>query len=131
MNTILSTCVYLFLGWVLFASLGRIFLYIGFGFVMSALSAKDRKDAPPSPKIVVYIDLVIAFLVYLLDVAINILVDSFLMADFRPKYVFTTVSKRLSTYSLDPNEKAFRKWWARQHGFFLDAKDPSGDHIKS
>lgn len=115
--------------WVLLATVGRVVLYIGYGFVMAAQHARKRTDVRPSSPWVVKVDTFIAIPFVALDILINIFVDSVICVDFRPRYVFATITSRLSAYNREDTWK-LRKWWAELHNELLDAKDPDGDHIK-
>lgn len=113
-------------GWFALFIFGTLILYIGFGFVMSALNAKQKGK---SQEVIYYIDAVISIGFALLDILLNIVVYSFVCLDFRPKYVFTTLSFRLSYYNVDEKERQFRRVISGLFGAALDGKDPSEDHI--
>lgn len=118
---------YLFAVWLAFGLLGSVALYVGYGFAMAAKRARDLGLSQPW---VVAVDMAVALPFLLLDFLLNLLFLSVLMLDFRPSHSLTLVTKRLCRYSLDPEERRFRKWTADFLAAFLDGKDPSGDHVK-
>lgn len=117
-------------------------LYVGYGFVMAAMRARDLPENP-SPAWVVKIDAVIAGFFILLDGYYNAFCLPFLCADFRPSMAFRTVTRfgvtfpvfelmteRLSRYNENPTEWAYRRAYARALAPLLDAKDPKGWHLR-
>lgn len=126
--------------WLMLAFVGIPVLYIGYGFVMSAIRARDSGDSPPH---VVKVDSVIATAFTLLDGVLNVLVFPVLCLDFRPSMMFrmTTVkgfsfplmeliTERLSRYNEDPTERPYRRAVARVFAPFLDPKDHKGWHLR-
>jgi hypothetical protein len=113
--------------WVLFGVLGTLALYVGFGFYQCANRA--RKDGL-SQRRVLWLDAAISIVFYLLDFALNTMFYSVVCLDFRIKFVFRTVTQRLSAYNSNPNEWAYRRALANFFAAFLDGKDIAGDHIK-
>jgi hypothetical protein len=136
--------IYLYIalgGWAWLATAGQIKLYIGFCCVMAARDASLRPDAWRTQPVVLKVDTVIAWRFILLDALSNLLVYSVLMLDFRPRMLFrrATIKSftlwvpelttgRFCAYSLDPDERRFRKWTADLLAAFLNGKDPG--HIK-
>lgn len=129
--------------WLLLAVVGIPVLYIGYGFVMSAIRARDAQ-VNPSPPHVVKIDAVISGFFVTLDGLLNVLVFSVLCLDPRPSMMFRMVTmfgvtfpwfelitERLSRYSEDPTEWLPGRFVARLFAPFLDAKDTKGWHIRS
>lgn len=115
--------------WLLLAVPGALVMYVGYGFAMSAKRARD--DAVnPSPKHVVVVDSLIAFPFIVLDALLNLIVMPVICLDFRPGRAWDLITGRLCKYNADPQEWAYRRWIADLVAAFLDAKDPSGDHIK-
>jgi hypothetical protein len=114
--------------WLGFAVLGTLLLYVGFGFAVTCQDAYREKRY--KQKKVLYIDAFICCLIFALDVLLNIVVYSFVFWDFRPSYVFKTISRRLTKYneSSEGQEWAWRKHGAHLFAAFLDIKDI--DHIK-
>ncbi|MFN5348812.1 MAG: hypothetical protein ACK5A0_04645 [Polaromonas sp.] len=115
-------------------------LYVGYGFVMSAV--RDR-DAGVSPRYVAVVDGVIAIPLVLLDGAYNALWLPFVCLDPRPHYAFRLVrfkgvmipffelaTERLSRYNEQPSAWAWHKFIARKVAPFIDRKDPKGWHIR-
>lgn len=128
------------LAWLALAVLGVPVLYIGYGFVMCA---KRAKEDGLSQSFVVKVDTAIALIFVLLDALLNLVVFSVAMVDFRLHNMFkrtmirgvncwvpVLVTERLSNYSQNLEESGFRRATADIFAAFLDAKDPSGDHIK-
>lgn len=113
--------------WLASFFIGLPVMYVGYGFAMSAQRAK-QEDL--SQRKVVFVDKFLILLIALLDLYLNIFVFSVLCLDFRLKTTFTMVTQRLSRYSLETQERPFRKAIANFLAAFLDGKDPSGDHIK-
>jgi hypothetical protein len=113
--------------WLMFFLIGTFVLYIGFGFVMSAVSSKQKGK---SQTVVYVIDIIISCFFLLLDVLLNVLVYPIVCLDLRPKNIFTTISHRMSRYNSDENEWHYRRVIASLFGAALDGKDPSGDHVK-
>jgi hypothetical protein len=113
--------------WLASLFIGLPVMYVGYGFAMSAQRAKQEGL---SQRRVVFVDTFLTLLIALLDFYLNIVVFSVLCLDFKPKNTFTMITQRLSRYSLDTQEKKFRKSIADFVAAFLDGKDPSGDHIK-
>lgn len=117
-------------------------LYVGYGFVTSAMRARDA-EVDPSPAYVVKVDSVISGFFILLDGLLNAVVFSVLCLDFRPSMAFRMVTaggytfpwfelitERLSRYNEDPTEWPPGRFVARVLAPFLDAKDPKGWHIR-
>lgn len=126
--------------WLSLAVIGIPVLYVGYGFVMSAIRARDSGNSPPH---VVKVDSVIATAFTLLDGVLNVLVFPVLCLDFRLSMMFrmTTVkgfsfpwmeliTERLSRYNENPTERLYRRAVAQIFSPFLDAKDPKGWHIR-
>ena len=113
--------------WLSFAILGTFVLYVGYGFTMAAVNAKDKGL---SSKPVFYVDCAIALFFGILDLLLNLIVYSVICLDFRPKYWFTTISWRMTFYNQDENEWRYRRAIAAIFEAFLDGKDPSEDHIR-
>lgn len=125
--------------WLLLATVGQLVLYIGYGFAMSAVSARNKNA---SSKVVLTIDCAIAACFILLDAAIDFFVMPVLCLDLRAKGwlhyiklwgrdipVPELVTERMRLYYVDPNEGRYRKWIANQYAKALDGKDPKGWHI--
>ena len=134
------TLVYIALAWLALAVIIPPVLYIGYGFVMAA---KRAKDAGLSHPFVVAVDTVLATFCVLLDGVCNILILPVVCLDFRLSYAFRKVqfkgyefyflelvTERLSRYSEDATEWAYRRWIARTVALFVDAKDPKGWHVR-
>ena len=134
--------LHLVAAWLACAVFGAVALYIGYGFAMAAMFARDKK-VNPSPAHVVRLDVLIAMPVILLDGLYNAVVMSVLCLDFRPSMAFRQVTfkgvtfpffelvtERLSRYNEDATEWRWRRFVARQTAQFLDAKDPKGWHIR-
>lgn len=132
----------LLLCWLVLALVGIPVLYMGYGFVTSAMRARDAK-VNPSPDYVVKVDSVISTFFILLDGLLNVLVFPFLCLDFRPSMAFRLVTvkgytfpwlelvtERLSRYNEDPTEWPPGRFVARLFAPFLDAKDPKGWHVR-
>ena len=113
--------------WLLFAFWGTLSLYVGFGFVMAAIRARNNKQ---SQTVIYVIDVTIAIFFLILDVLLNVVVYPFICLDLRPKNIFTTISHRMSRYNSDPKERMYRKYIASLFAAALDGKDVTGDHIK-
>lgn len=113
--------------WLAFGVLGTLALYIGFGFGMAA---KRARDANLTQRKVLILDSAIAFLVVLLDAALNVLFYSVVMFDCRAEYTWTLLTERASRYNSDPNELQFRRTFAAFIGALTDGKDPAGQHVK-
>lgn len=101
-------------------------LYVFYGFAMSAKRARDDNK---SQRAVVILDTGLSLIGLLLDLFLNLFFYSVLMLDFRKHYWLTTISARMSRYSLDTNEREFRRNTADFFAALLDGKDPGGDHI--
>ena len=138
----MSTLLYIFAVWLAFAVLGAVLLYIGYGFAMSAVAARDKK-LTPSPAHVVRLDVILVMPIIILDGLYNAVIMPVLCLDLRPSMAFRQVTfkgvtfpffelvtERLSRYNEDATEWRWRRWAARQTSQFLDAKDPKGWHIR-
>lgn len=112
--------------WLSFFIVGTVVLYIGFGFVMSAIRAKEEGK---TQTVVWVADVALALIFLVLDVLLNIFVYTFICFDWKPKNIFTTISHRMSRYNTDETEWRYRKVIASLFGAALDGKDPKGDHI--
>ena len=135
--------LYIFLAWLAFAVIGGLLLYIGYGFVMSAIVDRTKARAAGIENgIVEKVDGVIAVPIVLLDGLYNVLVMPVLCRDRRLKGWFRMVTyrgvtfpffelltARLIKYREDPNERQFRKQIAAIGVLFLDRKDPKGWHV--
>jgi hypothetical protein len=133
--------LYLFLVfWLWLATFGNFFLYVGFGFSMSA---KVPRDDGRSQRWVVAVDTAIALMVVILDALENLLVFPFIALDPRPGYLFRKVTfkgytlwvpdlvtARLTRYTKSPTEWAYRRRIAAVLEPFLGPKDPRGFHIE-
>lgn len=130
------------IGWLAFALIGAVLLYIGYGFAMSAQRARDDK-ANPSPGYVVKVDVTLAVPIVILDGLYNAFVMPVFCLDLRPRMAFRLitfkgvtfpffelVTERLSRYNENPNEWLIGRWWAVKLVPFLDQKDPKGWHIR-
>ena len=128
--------------WLAFAVFGALALYIGYGFAMSAIAARDKKVNPSLPYVVKF-DVILAAPIVLLDGMYNALALPVLCLDLRPSMAFRMVTfkgvafpffelvtERLSRYNEDANEWRYRRWVARHTAQFLDAKDPKGWHVR-
>lgn len=128
--------------WLALAVVGIPVCYIGYGFVTSAIRARDA-EVDPSPAYVVKVDSVISAVFITLDGLLNALVFPVLCLDFRPRMAFRMVTaggytfpwlelitERLSRYNEDPTEWPPGRFVARLFAPFLDAKDPKGWHIR-
>lgn len=128
--------------WLAFAILGGLVLYIGYGFVMVAVMARDKKEGA-SPAYVVKIDALLATPIVLLDGLYNAVVMPVLCLDLRLSMAFRKVTvkgvtlpffelvtERLSRYNEAATEPRYRRWLARHIAQFLDAKDPKGWHVR-
>lgn len=113
--------------WLASFLIGVPVMYVGYGFAMAAQRAKQEGL---SQRKVVFVDTFLTLWIALLDFYLNVVVFSVLCLDFRPRNTFIMITQRLSRYSLDTQERGFRKCIANFTAAFLDGKDPSGDHIK-
>jgi hypothetical protein len=115
-------------------------LYIGYGFVMSAVRDRDEKKSPPY---IAVVDGVLAIPLVLLDGAYNAFWLPAVCLDPRPHYAFRMVvyggvtfpffelaTERFSRYNEQPGAWAWHKFIAREVAPFLDRKDPKGWHIR-
>ena len=129
--------------WLAFALVGIPVLYVGYGFVMSAIVDRDAgRAAGLQPTIVEKVDAIIAAPFVFLDAMLNLLVMPVVCLDIRLKGWFRIVTfrglrfpfsdlitARLKIYHADPDEWAYRKKIARLGVKFLDRKDPKGWHV--
>ncbi len=122
-----SYCHYVAIGWLAFAVVGILVMYVGYGF---AMSGKRARDLGLSQRVVVIVDVLIALPFVLLDALLNLFVFSIIFLDLRPKALFTLVTGRLIYYNANPNERAWRLWITHLLAAFLNGKDPDGHHVK-
>lgn len=113
--------------WFMFFILGTLVLYIGFGFVMAAIRAREEKKTQTG---IYILDVAIALCFVVLDVLLNMIVYPIVCLDLRPRYMFTTISHRMTMYNSNPKERLYRKIIAGLFAAALDGKDVAGDHIK-
>ena len=83
----MSTLLYIFAVWLAFAVLGAVLLYIGYGFAMSAVAARDKK-LTPSPAHVVRLDVILVMPIIILDGLYNAVIMPVLCLDLRPSMAF-------------------------------------------
>ena len=115
-------------------------LYIGYGFVMSAVRDRDEKQ---SPRYVAIVDGVLAIPLVVLDGLYNAFWLPALALDPRLHYAFRMVTvkgvtfpflelvtERFSRYNEDLTQWAYHRWVARTVAPFLDRKDPKGWHVR-
>jgi uncharacterized membrane protein YvlD (DUF360 family) len=113
------------LGWLAFAVVGTLVMYVGYGF---AMAGKRARDEGLSQRKVVVVDVCIALFFIILDALLNLFVMPIVFLDFRFKTWFTLVTGRLCYYNTNPAE---RKWRLAIVGFFaafLNGKD--ANHVK-
>ena len=116
-------------------------VYVGYGFVMCAVYARDRKDNP-SPHRVLMLDALIALPCVIADGLLNIGWGWALFADPDPRHMFKLakfkgvtiivpelITGRCSAYGRNTNERAFRRNIAGFIEHFLMSKDPKGFHF--
>ena len=114
-------------GWLTFAIVGIVVMYVGYGF---AMAGKRARDLGLSQRRVVVVDVLIALPFVVLDALLNLFVFSVICLDFRRKALFTLVTGRLCFYNANPNERAWRLAITHFLAAFLNGKDPDGAHVK-
>jgi hypothetical protein len=125
--------------WLALLGPGSVKMYIGYGFVMSAIAAQKSGKSDPW---VVKLDTAIALYFIAWDALLNLVVYPVVCLDLRPKSLFKKViykgrtiylpeliTGRLSRYNEDPDEWQWRRAVANFGAGLLDGKDTKGDHI--
>lgn len=141
MMTYLYTVLGLFALYVIVGVLTARRLYIGYGFVMSAIRARDDEDNPSAP-LVVKVDSALAVPEVLRDGFFNVFYAPLIFLDPSPRHMLRLgkvkgktlvlpelLTERCSRYSLDPGEWAYRKYLCAVIEPFLGPKDPKGWHL--
>ena len=135
--------IWLAFAWLAFAVIGGLCLYVGYGFVMSAIRDREKaRYAGVNDGIVERIDGLIAVPCVVLDGLLNMLVMPIVCLDLRLKgwfrmvtYRDTTfpfpdlITSRLIGYHDNPDAWRYHKWLAKIGVKFLDRKDPKGWHV--
>jgi hypothetical protein len=117
----------IFIYWFIFAFVGVLVMYIGYGF---AMAGKRARDLGFSQRRVVVVDVMIALPFVVLDALLNLFVFSVIFLDIRPKFLFTLVTGRLCKYNADPTERFWRLQIVGVFAAFLNGKDPDNHHVK-
>ena len=137
----MTTFLIILAAWLAMGLFLSLAVYVGYGFVMSAVYARDRKDNPSPPRVVM-LDSIIALPCVLADGLLNIGWGWAVFADPDPRNMFKRIkfkgitlivpeliTGRCSKYGLDTNERKFRRVIAGFIGHFLMSKDPKGFHF--
>lgn len=137
----MTLALQIFFWWAAFGLVAFPVLYVGYGFVRSAVAGRDNKLSP-SPPLVLKVDLFFSAFFVLLDGVLNITHMTVFCIDFWPQRAFKRykikgitiiapelITERCNVYSLDDKQFKFRKYIADVFAGWTASKEPRGWHV--